>query len=112
MALEALYKRFLAAPSSSALAENASLHYVTTTTSFTGAADIVKHLFSVRNKIKKKKEDVLFAIENPDVVVVEVETTLEFLTSGGPYLPGMDDNFIADRTVHLPIASYPDWLGS
>ncbi|KAK4136429.1 hypothetical protein BT67DRAFT_439424 [Trichocladium antarcticum] len=103
MALEALYKRFLAAPSSSALAENASLHYVTTTTSFTGAADIVKHLFSVRNKIKKKQEDVLFAIENPDVVVVEAETTLEFLTSGGPYLPGMDDNFIADRTVHLPI---------
>ncbi len=112
MALQAVYKRFLAAPTSSALADNASLHYVTTTSSFTGATDIIKHFSTVRNKIKKKKEDALFAIENQNVLVFEAETTLEFLTSGGPYLPGLDDNFLADRTVYLPIASYPDRPGS
>ncbi|KAL2129080.1 hypothetical protein VTI74DRAFT_8272 [Chaetomium olivicolor] len=101
MALQAAYKQFLVAPSSSALADDASLHYVTTTSSFAGATEIIKHLGSVRNKIKKKKEDVLFAIENHHALAVEVDTTLEFVSSGGPYLPGMDDNFLADRTVHL-----------
>ncbi|KAK4129577.1 hypothetical protein N657DRAFT_652930 [Parathielavia appendiculata] len=103
MALQAAYKQFLASPSSSALAENASLHYVTTTTSFSGATGIIKHLASVRNKIKKKKEDALFAIENQHALALEVDTTLEFVTSGGPYLPGLDDNFLADRTVYLAV---------
>lgn len=109
MALQAVYKRFLAAPSSSALANDASLHYITTTTSFTGATDIIKHLSTVRNRINKKKEEALFALENQNVLVFEAETTLEFVSSGGQYLPGMDDNFLADRTVHIPIASAPNW---
>ncbi|KAL2017898.1 hypothetical protein VTK56DRAFT_1554 [Thermocarpiscus australiensis] len=103
MALQASYKQFLAAPSSSALAENASLHYVTTTSSFTSATDIIKHLATLRNKVKKKKEGVLFAVEDKNALALEVEMTLEFLTSGGPYLPGLDDNFLADRTVDLVI---------
>ncbi|KAG7293073.1 hypothetical protein NEMBOFW57_003119 [Staphylotrichum longicolle] len=103
MALQAAYKRFLAAPNSSDLADNASLHYVTTTSSFSGATEIIKHLGSVRNKIKKKKEDALFAIENQHALALEVDTALEFVTSGGPYLPGMDDNFLADRTVTLAV---------
>lgn len=107
MALQAAYKQFLAAPSSSALVDNASLHYVTTTSSFTGATDIIKHLATVRNRINKKKEDALFAIESQNVLVFEAETTLEFVSSGGPYLPGMDDNFLADRTVYLPIVRHP-----
>lgn len=103
MALQAAYKQFLAAPSSSALAENASLHYVTTTSSFAGATDIIKHLGSVRNKVKKKKEDALFAIESQHALALEVDTTLEFVSSGGPYLPGMDDNFLSDRIVYLAV---------
>lgn len=105
MALQAAYKRFLAAPNSSDLADDASLHYVTTTSSFSGATEIIKHLGSVRNKIKKKKEDALFAIENQHALALEVDTALEFVTSGGPYLPGMDDNFLADRTVTLAVVS-------
>ncbi|GAB1310396.1 NTF2 domain-containing protein [Madurella fahalii] len=101
MALQDAYKQFLAAPNSSALAEDASLHYVTTTSSFAGATDIIKHLAALRNKIKKKKEEALFALEARNVLVLEAETTLEFVTSGGPYLPGLDDNFLADRTVYL-----------
>jgi hypothetical protein len=103
MALQAAYKQFLASPNSSALTDDASLHYVTTTTSFTGATEIIKHLASVRNKIKKKKQDALFAIENQHALALEVDTTLEFVSSGGPYLPGLDDNFLADRTVYIAI---------
>ncbi|KAH6853730.1 hypothetical protein B0I37DRAFT_14164 [Chaetomium sp. MPI-CAGE-AT-0009] len=103
MSLQAAYKQFLASPNTSALADDASLHYITTTSSFTGATDIIKHLSSVRNKIKKEKEEALFAIENQQALAVEVETTLEFVQSGGPYLPGLDDNFLADRTVHIVI---------
>lgn len=105
MALQAAYKRFLASPNTSALADDASLHYVTTTSSFTSATEIIKHLSSVRNKIKKKKEDTLFAVESQQALALEAETTLEFVTSGGPYLPGLDDNFLADRTVHIVVVS-------
>ncbi len=105
MALQAAYKQFLAAPNSSALADDASLHYVTTTTTFAGATEIIKHLASLRNKVKKKKEDALFAVESQAALALEVDTTLEFVTSGGPYLPGMDDNFLADRTVFLAVVS-------
>jgi hypothetical protein len=107
MALQAAYRQFLASPSSSALADDAALHYITTTTSISGATDIIKHLGSVRNKIKKKKEDALFAIENQRALSLELDTTLEFVTSGGPYLPGLDDNFLADRTVYLAVVSRP-----
>ncbi|KAK4147646.1 uncharacterized protein C8A04DRAFT_8716 [Dichotomopilus funicola] len=104
MALQAAYRQFLASPNSSALADDAALHYITTTTSFTGATEIIKHLSSVRNKIKKKKEAALFAIENQTALALEADTTLEFVSSGGPYLPGLDDNFLADRTVQIVVS--------
>ncbi|KAK7951891.1 uncharacterized protein PG986_007619 [Apiospora aurea] len=103
MSLQSVYKQFLAAPNSSLLATDATLHYITTTTTFKTAADIIKHLSSQRNQIKKKKEDVLTAVEADNVVVLEFDTALEFVISGGTYLPGLDDNFLADRTVILPI---------
>ena len=101
--MSATYKQFLAAPSSSLLAAGASLHYVTTTTSFSGPTEIIKHLNTLRNQVRKKKEDFLDLVEGPTSIAVEVETTLEFVTSGGAYLPGLDDNFLADRTVYLPV---------
>ena len=101
--MSSTYKQFLAAPNSSLLAPNATLHYVTTTTSFNGATDIIKHFSSLRNQLKKKMESPLEVIEGQNATAIEVETTLEFSTSGGPYLPGLDDNFLADRTVYLPI---------
>ncbi|KAK4186451.1 hypothetical protein QBC35DRAFT_501175 [Podospora australis] len=103
MALQAAYKQFLAAPNSSALAADASLHYITSTTSYNGATDIIKHLSTVRNQIRKKKENVLFVIEGQNAVVLEAELAIEFVSSGGPYLPGLDDNFLADRTISFPI---------
>ncbi|KAK0748221.1 hypothetical protein B0T21DRAFT_356112 [Apiosordaria backusii] len=103
MALQAAYKQFLAVPNPSALAQDASLHYITSTTSFNGADQIIKHFSTFRNQSKKKREDVLFVIEGQNAVVLEAELVLEFISSGGPYLPGLDDNFLADRTVSFAV---------
>ncbi|KAH8889566.1 hypothetical protein GQ53DRAFT_219076 [Thozetella sp. PMI_491] len=103
MALQAAYKQFLAAPNSSALAADASLHYITSTTTFSGATEIIKHLATLRNQVKKKKEDALNVVEGANSIAVEIEASFEFLTGGGPYLPGLDDNFLTDRTVSLAI---------
>lgn len=105
MALQAVYKQFLAAPNPALLANDAALHYVTTTTSFKGAIGVIKHLSNLPNQVKRKKEDFLTVIEGQNAVAIEVATTLEFTTSGAAYLPGLDDNFLADRTVDLPIVS-------
>ncbi|KAF9879023.1 hypothetical protein CkaCkLH20_03256 [Colletotrichum karsti] len=101
--MSATYKQFLAAPNSSLLAPNATLLYITTTTSFNGPTDIIKHFNTLRNQVKKKKEEILDVVEGRDAIAAEIETSLEFVTSGGTYLPGLDDNFLADRTVFLPI---------
>ena len=107
MALQAAYKQYLAAPNSGALAADASLYYITSTTTYAGATDIIKHLSSQRNQIKKKKEEFLNVVESSDAIAAEIDTSLEFGSSGGAYLPGLDDNFLADRIVHLPIVSGP-----
>lgn len=99
----ATYKQFLTAPNSSLLAPNATLYYITTTTTYNGPTDIIKHLNTLRNQVKKKKEEILDIVEGRDAIAAEVDTTLEFVTSGGAYLPGLDDNFLSDRTVYLPI---------
>ena len=109
MALQAAYKQYLAVPNSSFLAENASLHYITTLTTFNGSTEIIKHLNSQSNKIKKKEEKILDTIEGDDALYIEIETTLEFLVSGGAFLPSIDDNFLADRVVTFPIVCHPIW---
>ncbi|KAL1794667.1 hypothetical protein ACET3X_006483 [Alternaria dauci] len=103
MTLRDTYTRFLATPSSGALADNASLHYVTTTTSISDATAIIKHLSVQERLLKKTKEKVLSVIESSNGLSVDVETTIEFINGGGAYLPGLDDNFVADRTVTFPM---------
>lgn len=97
------YKAFLASLSASALADDVSLHYITTLTSIQGATAVSKH-FSVQEKfLKKKGEKVLSAVDGGNSLAVDVETTIEFVQGGGAYLPGLDDNFVADRTVTFPM---------
>ncbi|KAI4631930.1 uncharacterized protein J4E87_002637 [Alternaria ethzedia] len=103
MTLRDTYTRFLATPSSGALADNASLHYVTTTTSINDATAIIKHLSVQEKLLKKTKEKVLNAIEGGNGLSIDVETTIEFVNGGGAYLPGLDDNFVTDRTVTFPM---------
>lgn len=107
MALQGAYKQFLAAPNTALLAENASLNYITTLVSLTGSAQIVKHLGAQSHQLKKKEEKFLDVVEGTNSIAAEVHTTIEFLTSGSSYLPGLDDNFLADRVVTFPIVGIP-----
>lgn len=103
--MASVYKQFLASPSSSMLAEKASLHYVTTTTSVFGATEIIKHLNSLQKQVKAKKQEFLNVVDGQTTIAVEIDTALEFQTSGGAYLPGLDDNFLSDRVAYLSIVS-------
>lgn len=103
MALQAAYQQFLAAPKESALASNASLNYITTLTTLNSSAAIIKHLGIQSHDLKKKEEKLLDAVESANALAVEVHTTVEFVTGGGSYLPGLDDNFLADRVVTFPV---------
>ncbi|KAL6711831.1 hypothetical protein ACN47E_002874 [Coniothyrium glycines] len=103
MSLRRSYAAFLDAPSKNALAEYATLHYVSTLTSLNDAPTIIKHLSVQEKLLKKKSQKILDAIEGANGLSVDVETTIEFVNGGGAYLPGLDDNFVADRTVTFPM---------
>lgn len=105
MGLLAVYERFLKAPSPHSLADIATLQYVTTLTSFTKPTPIVVHLEDQHKKdVKKKSEKIISAVEGLTSVAVVVDTTLEFVNSGGAYLPGLD-TFILDKVAILPVVS-------
>ena len=101
--LKSVYQSFLASPNASALNNDASVIYVTTLTTISSAAAIIKHHAAHQKALAKKEERVLSCIEGSNALCLDVETTLEFTTGGGAYLPGLDDNFLADRVVTFPI---------
>src|SRR5947207_14852471 len=105
MSLKSKYNSFLRNPSTGVLAENASITYIPTLTSITEPTAILKHLAAQAKQIRKRYENILSFIEGGNGVCVEAETTLEFLTGGGAYLPGLDDNFLVDKVVTFPVAS-------
>lgn len=107
MALKAVYERFLSTPTSGVLSPDVSLNYITTTTSITGSEQVIKHLSNQEKAVKKKGDKILSIVETPDTLVLDVETTLEFATGGGVYLPALDDNFLADRVVTFPTVCSP-----
>ena len=104
MALKSSYQQFLSRPSPDALADAASLLYVPTSVTIEGSTAIIKH-FSAQSNLLKKKENILNTVEGPAGLCVEAETTIQFEGGGGTYLPGLDDNFLVNRTVSLPIVS-------
>lgn len=109
MTLKDLYRTYLTSTSAESLSDNASLHYITTLTSINTSAAIVKHNAAHQRILTKKEEKFLHCVESDDAVCVDVDTTLEFVAGGGAYLPGLDDNFVADRTVTFPMVSnYPN----
>ena len=101
--LKSIYRSFLASPNASALNNDASVNYVTTLTTINSAAAIIKHYAAHQKVLTKKEEKVLSCIEGSNALCLDVETTLEFTTGGGAYLPGLDDNFLADRVVTFPM---------
>jgi hypothetical protein len=97
------YLSFLRSPSESALASDAALHYITTTTSIHESAAIIKHFQAQDKVVKKKAENVLSSFGTSDGAVVETDTTFEFIRGGGAILPQMDDNMLADSIASLPM---------
>lgn len=97
------YLSFLRSPSESALASDAALHYITTTTSIHDCTAIIKHYQAQEKVLKKKSENVLSSYGSSDGAVVETETTFEFIRGGGTILPQMDDNMLADSIATLPM---------
>ena len=103
MSLKSIYQSYLANPRPAALSDNVSLNYITTLTTINTAASVTKHNAAHQKVLKKKQETVLDCVEGSNAVTLDVETTLEFLTGGGAYLPGLDDNFVSDRVVTFPM---------
>lgn len=106
MSLRGIYESFLARPEAELLAQESSLHYVATTTTHSHPEDIIKHLATVGRAIKKS-EKTLGVVEGPNSLCLDIETKLEFVSGGGPYLLGVDDSFFVDRTVAFPAVCDP-----
>ncbi|MBE7180806.1 MAG: hypothetical protein INR71_06285 [Terriglobus roseus] len=107
MTLLSVLQAFLRDPNTAVLADKASISYIPTLTTINEPTAIIKHLQAQGRQLKKNSESVLDAVEGSNALYLDTETTLEFVTSGGAYLPGLDDNFLADRIVTLPLVSFP-----
>ncbi|RPA82618.1 hypothetical protein BJ508DRAFT_86508 [Ascobolus immersus RN42] len=95
------YQSFLARPVAGHLAEDASMIYTTTADLIQGADTIIKH-FSKNNQLFSKRSDKqISVVETQDTLVYETDTSIEFRTGGGSFLPGLDDNFLSDQTVNF-----------
>jgi hypothetical protein len=101
----AAYTAFLASPTTAALADNASIHYIPTLTSIHDASAVLKHLAAQAKLLTKKGEKVLSVVQGRTNLCVETETVIEFLSGGGAFVPGLDDNFLSDKIVRFPVVS-------
>ncbi|KKY24494.1 hypothetical protein UCRPC4_g02452 [Phaeomoniella chlamydospora] len=102
MALQEAYEKFLASPNPASLSEGASFSYVPTLTTVKDAEPIVKQL-ERQNKtvVKTKSQKIISVIEGDNALAADVETTLEFISGGGAWLPGLD-NFVVDKIATFP----------
>lgn len=98
-----IYAAFLASPSTSHLATDASLNYITTTTTISEPTPILKHLAAQQKQVNTKDQKVLYTIEGPDSLFLETETTVQFNNGGGAYLPSMDENLLDEKIVTFPL---------
>ena len=105
MSLKDIYEGYLANPAIEVLSESASLHYIPTLTTINTATSIGKHNTAHQKEVKKKSQKILDSVIGVNGLTVDVETTLEFVSGGGAYLPGVEDNFLADRVVIFPVVS-------
>jgi hypothetical protein len=103
MALSAVYTQFLRSPTTAVLADGVAIHYVPTLTSITEPNALIKHFAAQAKLFTKKAEKVISTVEGPTSLCMETETIIEFVSGGGALLPGMDDNFLADKIVAFPM---------
>ena len=98
-----IYLDFLQSPNTTSLSEDASLNYITTTTSIHEPVAILKHLSAQAKQVVKKEEKVTGTIEGESGVCLETVITLQFHEGGGAYLPGIDSNLVDERMVIFPL---------
>ncbi|PSK55749.1 hypothetical protein B9Z65_4627 [Elsinoe australis] len=101
--MASVYQAFLRSPRLDQLASNASIHYITTTTSIQSPEAIIKHLEAHSRQVEKKEEKILNTTEASNGVCLETETVLEFKRGGSVILPGIDTNMLMDVTVVCPM---------
>lgn len=102
--LTKLYSEFITSPKRDALHGQAGLHYIGSTgSSFQSGDAIINHLRREAGWYTKKEQKILSSVETHSSVVLEISNTIEFTNGGGMLLPNLDDNFVADQTVTLPM---------
>ncbi|KAL4925471.1 uncharacterized protein BDV17DRAFT_300254 [Aspergillus undulatus] len=101
MSLKDVYQRFLAAPSSAPLASDVSLIYITSTTEIKGADKVIKHL-TKQQDLKINSQAIIDSVQGSNALSLDVDTSLQFLTGGGAYLPSLDETFLFDRVAKFP----------
>lgn len=101
MSLKDVYQKFLTSPSTASLASDVSLIYITSTTEINGADRVIKHL-SRQQELKINSQTVLDAVQGSNALCLDIETSLQFLTGGGAYLPNLDETFLFDRVAKFP----------
>ncbi|KAF3919560.1 hypothetical protein ABW20_dc0102583 [Dactylellina cionopaga] len=102
--LTKLYSQFLVDPKKDVLHAQAGLHYISSTAnSIQSNSAIISHFTKESFLYNKKEQKVLSAVESGNAVVLEVSVVIEFTNGAGIWLPGLDDNFITDQTVILPV---------
>ncbi|KAL3465292.1 hypothetical protein BJX64DRAFT_252823 [Aspergillus heterothallicus] len=102
MSLKDVYQRFLNDPRSAPLAPDVSLIYITSTTEFNGADAVLKHLIKQQHIIKTNSQSIIDTIQGTNGLSLDVETSVQFLTGGGAYLPNLDETFLLDRVAKFP----------
>jgi hypothetical protein len=100
------YLGWLQSPTTAGLAPNASLHYITTTTTISEPTAILKHLSAQAKQVEKKDEKVLNVVNDDNGAAIETSTTLAFKMGGGAYLPSIDSNLLDERTVTFPLTHF------
>ncbi|KAK6342810.1 hypothetical protein TWF718_008196 [Orbilia javanica] len=102
--LTKLYSEFLVSPKRDVLHSQAGLHYIGSTgNSFQSGDAIINHLRREAGWYTKKEQNILSSIETRNSVVLEISNVIEFTNGGGMLLPNLDDNFVTDQTVTLPM---------
>ncbi|KAK6505519.1 hypothetical protein TWF481_007414 [Arthrobotrys musiformis] len=102
--LTKLYSEFIVSPKRDILHDQAGLHYIGSTgNSFQSGDAIINHLKREAGWYTKKEQKVLSSVETHTSVVLEISNVIEFTNGGGMLLPNLDDNFVTDQTVSLPI---------
>ncbi|KAL2818136.1 hypothetical protein BJX63DRAFT_419398 [Aspergillus granulosus] len=102
MSLKDVYQRFLSDPRSAPLAPDVSLIYITSTTEFNGAEAVLKHLTKQQHIIKTNSQTIIDVVQGSNALSLDVDTSVQFVTGGGAYLPNLDETFLLDRVAKFP----------